>query len=171
MIVERDPNDVLRRLVWWAARKDSVRAALLTSTRANPRAPVDALSDYDVVLAVEDIRPFFADRAWLEDFGRVLVAYWDPVYPEPDFGVEHTGNIVQYTDGLKIDFRLWPVALARRIAQAPKLPADLDVGYAVLVDKDCLFDEMRPPSFGAYIPARRGDLRDGGQQLLQRRHT
>ncbi len=78
---------------------------------------------------------------------------------------------MQYTDGLKIDFRLWPVAPARRIAQAPKLPADLDVGYAVLVDKDCLFDEMRPPSFGAYIPARRGDLRDGGQQLLQRRHT
>jgi len=127
---------------------------LLTSTRANPSAPVDALSDYDVVLVVEDIHPLFTDRSWLEDFGEVLVAYWDPVYPEHDHGIEQTGNVTQYADGLKIDFRLWPIVLARRIAQSPVLLADLDVGYAVLLDKDGLFDEMRPPRYGAYVPAR-----------------
>ena len=79
MIVRHDQGEVISRLVRWADGKDAVRAMLLTSTRARPRAPVDVLSDYDVVLVVEDIRPFFADRSWLEDFGRVLVAYWDEI--------------------------------------------------------------------------------------------
>ncbi len=52
MIVSHDPRDVVRRLVEWANGKDAVRAMLLTSTRANPHAPVDVFSDYDVVLVV-----------------------------------------------------------------------------------------------------------------------
>jgi Streptomycin adenylyltransferase len=31
----------------------------------HPSAPVNALSDYDVMLVVEDVRPFFEDRSWL----------------------------------------------------------------------------------------------------------
>jgi aminoglycoside 6-adenylyltransferase len=75
VIVKHDPGEVIRRLVSWAEERDPVRAMLLTSTRARPRTPVDVLSDYDVVLVVEDILPFFEDRSWLDDFGRVLVAY------------------------------------------------------------------------------------------------
>ena len=104
MIVNHDPREVIRHLTRWAERRDPVRAMLLTGNRANPSAPVDVLSDYDVVLVVEDVRPFFEDRSWLYDFGEVLVAYWDPIYP--DQGIEQTGNVVQYADGLKIDFTL-----------------------------------------------------------------
>ena len=154
MVSSHDPHEVIRRLTLWADRKDPVRAMLLTSTRAIPDATVDILSDYDAVLVVEDVRPFFEDRSWLGDFGEVLVAYWDPIYPDPDHGIEQTGNVTQDADGLKIDFRLWPVALARRTAQAPALPDELDAGYAVLLDKDGLFDAMPPPSYGAYVPDR-----------------
>lgn len=154
MIAEHDPNEVVGRLVCWAEGKDPVRAMLLTSTRARPAAPVDALSDYDIVLAVEDIRPFFKDRSWLGDFGQVLVAYWDGIEPEPDFGVEQTGNVVQYADGLKIDFRVWPVGLLRRIAEAPALTDELDAGYAVLLDKDRLTAGMSLPTYKAYVPDR-----------------
>lgn len=154
MIADRDPREVLRHLVRWASLRDSVSAVLLTSSRAKPGAPVDALSDYDVLLVVEDIRPFFEDRSWLGDFGEVLVAYWGPIYADPDHGVERTGNVVQYADGLHIDFRLWPPALARRVADAPGLPAELDDGYAVLLDKDVLFDAMASPGHSAYIPER-----------------
>jgi aminoglycoside 6-adenylyltransferase len=154
MTTTHDPHDILRRLVDWAGRKEAIRSMLLTGSRVNPHAPVDVFSDYDVVLVVPNIRLFFVDRSWLEDFGRVLVVYWDPIYPEPDHGIEQTGNVTQYADGLKIDFRLWPVELARRIAQAPVLPADLDAGYTVLVDKDHLTDGMRPPTNRAYIPVR-----------------
>lgn len=146
------PDDVMRKLVQWAEQRDSVRAMLLTSTRAIPNAPVDVFSDYDVVLVVEDIHPFFEDRSWLEDFGDVLVVYWDPIHTEPDYGIEKVANVTQYADGLKIDFTLWPVELMRKILQAPALTAELDAGYRILLDKDRLTEGMKPPTYTAYIP-------------------
>jgi hypothetical protein len=58
------------------------------------------------VLVIKNIWPFFADQSWLEDFGEVLVAYWDEIEPDSDHSMEQTGNVVQYADGLKIDFQL-----------------------------------------------------------------
>jgi len=69
VIVRHDQGQAISRLVRCADGKDLVRAMLLTSTRARPRAPVDVLSDYDVGLGLEDIRRFFEPRFWLEDCG------------------------------------------------------------------------------------------------------
>jgi aminoglycoside 6-adenylyltransferase len=146
------PDDVISKLIQWAEGKESIRAMLLTSTRAVPNAPVDDLSDYDVVLIVQDIYPFYEDRNWLEDFGEVLVVYWDPIYLDPDYGIEKFGNVTQYADGLKIDFTLCPLEMLRKIVQAPSLPAELDAGYRILLDKDHLTDGMQFPTYKAYIP-------------------
>ena len=145
-------DDVFNRLIQWAEQRSSIRAMLLTSTRAVPNATVDFLSDYDVILIFEDIHPFFEERRWLEDFGEVLVVYWDPIFPDPEYGNEKTANVTQYADGLKIDFTLWPVELFQKIVQAPVLQAELDAGYRVLLDKDNLTREMKPPTYKAYIP-------------------
>lgn len=145
-------DQVITELIQWAERKDSIRAMLLTSTRAVPNAPLDAFSDYDVVLIVKDIHPFHEERSWLEDFGEVLVAYWDPIYLDPDFGIEKFGNVTQYADGLKIDFTLCPLEMLRKIVNAPSLPAELDAGYRILLDKDHLTDGIKAPTYRAYIP-------------------
>ena len=145
-------EEVFHTLIQWAEPRESIRAMLLTSTRAVPYAAVDFLSDYDVILIVEDIHPFYEDRRWLEDFGEVLIVYWDPIYPDPEHGIEKTSNVTQYVDGLKIDFTLWPVDLLRMITQAPSLQAELDAGYRILLDKDHLTDAMKPPTYRAYIP-------------------
>jgi aminoglycoside 6-adenylyltransferase len=139
-------------LVQWGAAREAIRAMLLTSTRAVPDAAVDVLSDYDVILVVDDIHPFVSDRSWLSDFGEVLVVYWDQVHPDPVFGIEQCGNVTQYADGLKIDFTLWSVAQFQRIVAAPVLDAELDAGYRVLLDKDGLTEAMRAPTFKAYLP-------------------
>ena len=55
-------------------------------------------------------------------------------------------------DGLKIDFTLWPVKLFQHIVAAPALPAELDAGYQVLLDKDDLTTPMHRPTFTAYVP-------------------
>lgn len=144
---------VIAKITQWAAAQERIRAVLLTSTRAVPNAHVDILSDYDVILIMRDIQPFVADRTWINDFGDVLVVYWDPVHPNPTFGIEQCGNVTQYADGLKIDFTLWPVALFETIVATPKLPAELDAGYQVLLDKDGLTATLQPPSFRGYIPA------------------
>jgi len=146
------PQDVIQRLIQWAEQRESIRAMLLTSTRAIPTASVDVFSDYDVVLVVKNIRPFFEDRSWLADFGEVLIVYCDPIYSDPDYGIEKFANVTQYADGLKIDFTLWPVELLQKILQAPALTAELDAGYRILIDKDHLTEGMQPPTYTAYIP-------------------
>lgn len=147
------PDEVIHNLIHWGEQQEGVRAMLMTSTRAIPNAPVDDLSDYDIVLVIKDIHPFYEDRSWLSDFGDVLVVYWDPIYPDPDTGFHKTANVTQYADGLKIDFTLCPVAWLRQIVQAPVLPAELDAGYRVLLDKDDLTRGMKNPTYSAYIPA------------------
>jgi len=151
---EQETDAVIRRLIAWVNPQDTIRAILITSTRAIPHAVLDDLSDYDIILVVRDIRPFVADRGWVEDFGAVLVTYWDPIAPDPNYQIDQAENVVQYAAGLKIDFRLWPVALLHTITREPSLPSELDAGYRVLLDKDGLAARLRPPTYCAYIPAR-----------------
>ena len=146
------PPDTEQQIIQWAQSQAEVRAVLLTSTRAVPSAPVDALSDHDVILIVRSIQPFVQDPTWINDFGDVLVAYWDPVHPDPDFGIENIANVTQYASGLKIDFTLLPVSLFEKIVAAPALPEELDAGYRVLLDKDGLTESMLPPTGKAYVP-------------------
>jgi aminoglycoside 6-adenylyltransferase len=146
------PPHTEERMVKWAEVQNEIRAILLTSTRAVPGAHVDALSDHDVILIVQSIQPFVEDRTWINDFGEVLVVYWDPVHADPGFGDEIIANVTQYESGLKIDFTLWPVSLFEKIVAAPTLPAELDAGYRVLLDKDGLTASMLPATGKAYIP-------------------
>jgi aminoglycoside 6-adenylyltransferase len=161
-MMHNDP--FVRRLVRWGQDREAVQAILLTGSRAHPGAPVDAFSDYDVLLVVEDIHPFSEDRTWLEDFGPLLVVYWDPIHPAPGVDVEQVGNVTLYRDGLRVDFILWPVELLPQIAQAPALPADLDLGYVVLLDKQGLAAGLPAPTYSAYIPAPPSD--DVYQQVV-----
>lgn len=139
-------------LIQWATTHDSIRAILLTSTRAIPGGMVDVMSDYDVILVVQDIHPFVADHSWLNTFGDVLVTYWDAIHPDPTFGIDICANVIQYSDGLKIDFTLWPIDLLQQIVAASVLLAELDAGYQVLLDKDQLTDRLHPPTGRAYVP-------------------
>ena len=152
MLHFKEPREVLETITQWASIRSDIRAVLLTSTQAVPNALVDMLSDYDVILILEDVQPFVSDHVWLNDFGEVLIAYWDAVYPHSECGDAACGNVVQYADGLKIDFTLWSVDLFKKIIAAPELDAELDAGYKVLVDKDGLAATLKLPTFQAYIP-------------------
>jgi aminoglycoside 6-adenylyltransferase len=145
-------DNTIQKLVNWGEDHASIRAMLLTSTRARPDAHLDPFSDYDVILAVTTVRPFYEDRNWLEDFGRVLVVYRDPIKREYD--LERFAYITQYEDGLKIDFTLMATGILKRLAEESTLPDELDVGYVVLLDKDGLTTSLEPPTYKAYIPSR-----------------
>jgi aminoglycoside 6-adenylyltransferase len=141
---------IIQRLVQWADNQPSVRAVVLTSSRAIPHAQIDAFSDYDVILALTDVQPFFENRGWLEAFGPLLALYRDPLTPERGF--HRSALVTQYEDSLKIDFSLWPVGLLKQIASEPQLPREFDAGYHVLLDKDHLTDTLPPPTYKSYIP-------------------
>lgn len=63
-----------------------------------------------------------------------------------------SSHIFKIEVGLKIDFTLWPIKQARKVAEQEYLPDGLDVGYVILLDKDRLTDRFRPPTHTAYIP-------------------
>ncbi len=142
-------TDVLARLTGWAGGQPLIRAVLLTSSRANPRAPLDILSDYDVILVVADMQPFAADEAWLEAYSRPMVRFRDR---DSMYGIETETRLVLYADGTKIDYSVWPAEALGRARAAPRLPDNLDVGYRVLLDKDGLAQGLAPPSYTAHIP-------------------
>ena len=156
MEISGQENEIIKRLIQWAEQQPLVRAMLLTSTRAIPNGQSDVLSDYDVILALLDIHPFFKERAWLEYFGPVLALYRDPL--EPYYGFPKSGYVTQYENGLKIDFTLWPVEILQRVTADPRLPPEFDAGYRILLDKDHLTDNLKPPTYTAYIPTPPAEL-------------
>lgn len=147
---DNQPAQTIERLIRWANDQPLVRAMILTSTLAIPGGAADILSDYDVILAVTDIRPFYDERAWLEAFGPLLAVYRDPLVPY--LGLTTSAYVVQYESGLKIDFTLWPVEVLRELAAMPELLDELDAGYRILLDKEHLTDGLKPPTYRAYIP-------------------
>jgi aminoglycoside 6-adenylyltransferase len=145
-----DEQSVINKLIVWADSKPDIRAVLLTSSRANPNAKLDAFSDYDVIVTVKDIKPYLDDESWLEDFGKVLMVYRDPVRLEYGFG--RFTRVTYYWDYARIDYTIWPVGLLQHITGLPELPPYLDDGYKILLDKDNLTKEMQPPTYQAFIP-------------------
>lgn len=143
-------NAVIEQLTRWADSQQLIRAVVLTSSRAIPDAPLDLFSDYDVILALRSIQPFYEDRTWLEAFGPVLALYRDPLID--DNGLKRSAYVVQYENGLKIDFSLWPVELLQRVTRNEHLPTEFDAGYQVLLDKDNLTIGLKLPTYSGYIP-------------------
>ncbi len=141
-------------IVDWAGAEDTVRAAVLTGSRADPEAPTDALSDYDICLFVVEGSGLEDTDDWPQRFGAILVrldetvTYLDRTVPT---------RLVQYEDGLRIDFTLAPVDILQRIAGSGELPDWLDAGYRVLVDKDGIAADLPAPSGRGYVPERPGE--------------
>lgn len=143
-------NEVTNRLVQWVEQHPLIRALLLTSSRTNPAAPLDALSDHDVILCVTDLDAFAQNEDWLQALGRPLVLLRGS---DEIGGLPAPVRLVLYDDGTKIDYSVWPFEELGRIVQTATLPEALDVGYSVLVDKDGLARELPPPTYRAHIPS------------------
>jgi aminoglycoside 6-adenylyltransferase len=141
--------DVLAPLVAWAEAEPAVRAMILTSTRARPDAAVDALSDYDVIVLVDDVPAFVAREAWLDARPGALARWGDE---GERFGERTVFHGIVYADGTKIDWSIWPETLLELVAAAPELPDQLDVGYRVLLDKDGRTTGWAPALHRAHIP-------------------
>lgn len=147
-------DETINHLARWAEGRADVRALIITSTRAIPGGQLDAYSDYDVIVVVDDVRSLADDTDWLTEFGTVLVAYWDPLREYPATGAVQLGSIVNYVNGLKIDFGLWSRQTYGDVTAGPEPHPEFDAGCQVVVDKDGLTAELPEPTFAAYIPRR-----------------
>lgn len=144
-------DPIIQQFLAWGQDCEDIRALILTSTRTKPDAKLDPFSDYDLIIAVRDVMPYFESREWLETFGTVLVLYRDPMQVEGD--AQRFAYITQYeADFLKIDFSVVNLAYLQRMVALPTLSDELDVGYRVLLDKDNQTADLAPPTDTAFIP-------------------
>jgi aminoglycoside 6-adenylyltransferase len=150
MVKNTDEKAVLEKIIKWAESKADVLAVLLTSSRSKPNVKIEEFSDYDIVFVVEDIKPYLEDESWLDEYGKVLVIYRDPV--QPIFGYDKFCYVTQYETGLKIDFTFYPVGLLKHMVSMKELPDYIDDGYKVLLDKHGLTRGMNVPSNNAFVP-------------------
>lgn len=120
-------QDIVEKLKKWAETNESVKAVILTSSRANgSSAPVDQFSDYDICVYVDNLKTFENDD-WLSTFGDVLVCW--PLKPQSTFDKNWLTRLVLFKDRLRIDFQI--------TTNKDVYPTDYDLGYQVLVDKVC----------------------------------
>lgn len=54
-------DSVIDNLQHWGDEQDSVKARILTGSKANPNTVTDIFSDYDVQLFVKDIESYMVD--------------------------------------------------------------------------------------------------------------
>jgi aminoglycoside 6-adenylyltransferase len=140
-------RDMAQEVSAWATKNENVRAAILTSSRANPHAPVDELSDYDIELYVRDLQPFLEGDDWMGEWGEVLVR--EPYRPVLfDEGVR-VWRLVMFKDAPRIDFNIQLLSVIEDdVAEHGGYRNDM--GYVVLVDKDDLTRGAIPPTRTEY---------------------
>ncbi len=75
-------------------------------------------------------RAWYQNRAWLEEYGKVLVGFVEP--PAREYGIEDFGCVILYEDGTKIDYTIMPVEIFARVVAEPQLRGGWDDGYQAL---------------------------------------
>ena len=143
-----DDDTVIQRLTRLGEERDSVRAMILTGSRANPNFPRDILSDYDVILYTLNVAPFVESEEWFRELGPVLVSI-QPGFEE--MGRWVCTRLVLYEDGTKIDFTVRSMDHLKMLCSTGASPDDH--GYVVVLDKDGLTASLGTPTHKEYIPA------------------
>lgn len=132
----RTEQDVLAQFDKWVRSNDLVRAAVLTSSRANPEQETDFLSDYDIELYVSNIDPFLKDDVWLDALGSVMVRW--PLKPRSTCRQGWITRLVLFKDGVRIDFQITD--------QKTISPDAYKEDFRILIDKDNLTTKLSPPT-------------------------
>lgn len=137
-------EEKLEQIIHWAENNPDIRAVLLTSSLVNPYAPVDDFSDLDVEIVFENRASYESENKWIRLFGEPI-----SMIEEDDrvFDGKHAMKMVLYKDHVKVDFKLYQVAEFIEEIKEENLPEDWDVGYKVLMDKDKLTENLKPPTY------------------------
>lgn len=136
-------DEKLRKIIDWANGNEDIRAVILTSSLVNPLAPVDDFSDLDVELIFEDSQAYTADNKWLNLFGKPISMIEED---ESCFDGIHAMKMVLYEDTVKVDFKLYHKFSFLQEIKHEELPEDWDIGYKILLDKDGITQNMKPPT-------------------------
>ena len=141
-------DEKLAAIKAWIRSNEDIRAALLTSSLVNPLAPVDDFSDLDIELVFLDPTTYLDSKDWINLFGDALNVYEEGIEA---FDGKHAMKMVQYWDGVKVDFKIYSLEQFKAEILAEELPEDWDIGYEILIDKEGLCKGLQHPTYEVSI--------------------
>ncbi|MNK47439.1 Aminoglycoside 6-adenylyltransferase [compost metagenome] len=141
-------EEKLKLIIEWSEKNEDVRVLLLTSSLANPFAPVDEFSDLDLEFIFENNTNYISDKSWTLNFGNPIAMVEED---ENYFDDKHAMKMVLYDDGVKADFKLYSKSNFIEEIRQKELPKDWDIGYKILIDKDGITKQMQQPTYQVSI--------------------
>lgn len=149
-------DEKLQKIIDWAKENNDIKAVLLTSSLANPFAPVDDFSDIDIELVFDDIDSYQFSNQWVSLFGCPIAMVEED---ESYFEGKHAMKMVLYDDYVKVDFKLYKKSEFLNDVQETELPEDWDIGYKVLLDKEGITALLQPPTYQSAIIKKPSEIR------------
>lgn len=124
-----------------ASADERIRAMTLEGSRVNPCITADPWQDYDITYLVTDVESFRQSDDWLAAFGEIVFMQMPEAMELflPDFPSGWFSYLMLFSDGVRIDLTLVPVADVKEyFSQDPLIQ--------VLLDKDGICPEKTNPS-------------------------
>ncbi len=133
---------LLAAILEWARACPEILAMAVVGSGARVDTPADAWSDWDLVLAAKDPRPFLASVNWTQAFGQAWVST-----VEKDGSGQVTEQRVLFRNGIDVDFLV--ISPDPQALKSEPLASILRRGVRVLFDSTGLF--AFPPGLGASL--------------------
>jgi len=134
---------IIDKIVQWAKEQEPIKVLILTGSRAG-KGPKDELSDYDIAVFTTDIKKYATDDSWIHNFESVWVCEPCQLYVN---NKEYPTRLVIYKDGLQVDFSFFGLDVLKSLIQKDELPVEYNLGYKVLLDKQGLTKNLKPPTY------------------------
>lgn len=144
----RDTTTVMGLILDIAKNDNRIRAVFQTGSRVNPLVNRDIMQDYDIIYCVQDVEAFKTDESFLEAMGEPILVH------KPD-AMKTLGRTASetflysclYEDGVKVDFKFYPVEKITNLMTTETL-------LLLLMDKDNLIQQLAVSSDVGYRAGR-----------------
>jgi len=138
---------LIKRIVALGEEDEDIRAIILEGS-FTADFQVDELSDYDINIFSSNYEKYLIQDGWMARIGEVLLyqkehlEFYDTFIPT---------RLVLLRDRERVDFSFWKPELLDDIIRGEKVYASYKNGYQILVDKDQLACQLKPPDGSGFV--------------------
>ncbi|MDO5717490.1 MAG: aminoglycoside 6-adenylyltransferase [Tissierellia bacterium] len=160
----RDNNTIMGLILEIAKNDNRIRAVFQTGSRVNPSVGRDLMQDYDIIYCVRDVEEFIEDESFLEIMGEtILIHKRESMKTLGNVFNEEFNYSCLFIDGVKIDFKFYPVEKISTLITTETL-------LMLLMDKDNLITQLPASSDVSYRVARptKNEFEEATQEFFYR---
>jgi aminoglycoside 6-adenylyltransferase len=128
---------IIKRVIGWAEKNDTIRAVAAVGSRARKIFPADKWSDLDLAIITDDVSKYITSADWVTEFGNPLLTF---IEKTPDESFERR---VLYEGFLDIDFAFNTLPELGDENRLRFITSIMKRGHTILVDKDNLFPSLK----------------------------